>query len=105
MLLATLRKLGFYCTFSMDADRAIKTLSQENFDLVISDYLLPGTNGVEIIRLMRKQGIDVPALVITNYPSELLNVSNKALGRTKIISKTSFNPDNMLKIVQGMMNT
>jgi hypothetical protein len=54
---------------------------------------------------MRKQGIDVPALVITNYPSELLNVSNKALGHTKIISKTSFNPDNMLKIVQGMMNT
>ena len=34
-----------------------------------------------------------------------MHVSNKALGRTKIIAKTSFNPTNMLKIVQGMLST
>ena len=104
VLLSTLRKMGFQCSFCVDGDQALKTLSKEKFDLLICDYLLPGTNGVEVIRLVRKHGIDTPALLITNYPSELLHVSNKALGRTKILSKPSFNPNNILKIVQGMLN-
>ncbi len=104
VVLSTLRRLGFQCTFCIDGDHAIKKLSDEKFDLLISDYLLPGTNGIEIIRLARTKGIDIPALLITNYPAEVLHVSNKGLGRTKIISKISFNPDNMLKIVQGMLS-
>ena len=104
VLLSTLRRIGFQCTFCIDGDHAIKKLLEEKFDLLISDYLLPGPNGIEIIRLARKQGIDIPALLITNYPAEVLHVSNKGLGRTKIIAKISFNPDNMLNIVQGMLN-
>ena len=104
VLLSTLRRIGFQCTFCIDGDHAIKKLLEEKFDLLISDYLLPGTNGIEIIRLARNQGIDIPALLITNYPAEVLHVSNKGLGRTKIIAKISFNPNNMLNIVQGMLN-
>ena len=103
LLLSSLRNMGYNCTFCVDGNQATKTLSKEKFDLLICDYLLPGINGVEIIRLARKEGIDVPALLITNYPTEVLHVSNKALGRTKIISKISFSPANMLKIVQGML--
>jgi CheY-like chemotaxis protein len=105
LLLSTLRAMGFKCSFCVDGDQAIKTLTREKFDLLICDYLLPGTNGVEIIRLARLQGIDIPALLITNYPTEVMHISNKALGRTKIISKTSFNPENILKIVQGTLNS
>lgn len=105
LLMSTLRTEGYNCTFCIDGNQAFKTLSRETFDLLITDYLLPGTNGVEIIRLARKQGIEIPALLITNYPTEVMHVSNKALGRTKIIAKTSFNPTNMLKIVQGMLST
>ena len=104
VLLSTLRRIGFQCTFCIDGDHAIKKLLEEKFDLLISDYLLPGPNGIEIIRLARTHGIDIPALLITNYPAEVLHVSNKGLGRTKIIAKISFNPDNMLNIVQGMLN-
>jgi DNA-binding NtrC family response regulator len=104
LLLSTLRRMGFQCTFCIDGDQALKTLLKEKFDLLICDYLLPGTNGVEIIRLMRKQEIGIPALLITNYPTEVMHVSNKTIGHTKIISKVSFNPDNMLKIIQGMLN-
>jgi CheY-like chemotaxis protein len=105
VLLSTLRTMGYQCSFCIDGNQAFKTLSKEKFDLLICDYLLPGTNGIEIIRSSRAQGINIPALVITNYPAEVLNVSNKALGRTKIISKTSFNKDTIQKIVQGMIDT
>ncbi|MCX6121964.1 MAG: response regulator [Ignavibacteriales bacterium] len=104
VLMSTLRRAGFNCSFCIDGDSAIKKLLQERFDIMICDYLLPGTNGIAIIRSARNQGIDIPALLITNYPSELLQVSNKALGRTKIMDKVSFPPDDMPKIVQGMLN-
>jgi CheY-like chemotaxis protein len=105
VLLSALRTEGFNCTFCIDGNQAIKTLAREKFDLLITDYLLPGTNGVEIIRLAREQGIVIPALLITNYPTEVLHISNKALGRTKIISKISSNTTNMLKIVKGMLTS
>ena len=105
LLLSSLRNMGYTCSFCVDGNQATKTLSREKFDLLICDYLLPGTNGVEIIRVAREQGIDVPALLITNYPTEVMHVSNKALGRTKIISKTSFSPTTMLKIVQSMLES
>ena len=103
VLMSTLRKAGFNCSFCIDGNQAIKMLSKERFDLLISDYLLPGTNGVAIIRSAREQGIETPALLITNYPSELLQISNKGLGRTKIMDKVSFPPNDMPRIVQGML--
>jgi CheY-like chemotaxis protein len=102
LILSVLRKSGFNCTFCIDGDHALKKLRQENFDLIITDYLIPGPNGIEIVRWARKQGIDIPMLVVTNYPSEVLSVSIKELGRTKIIAKTSFTVSNMVKIVQEM---
>jgi CheY-like chemotaxis protein len=105
LLLSTLRNVGYHCSFCIDGSQAIKILTREKFDLLITDYLLPGSNGIEVIRSARNQGIDVPALLITNYPTEVMNVSNKDLGRTKIISKISFNPTNMLKIIQAILTT
>ena len=103
MLISTLRVLGYQCSFCLDGNQALKTLAKEKFDLLICDYLLPGTNGVEIIKSVRTQGVSIPALLITNYPAEVLNVSNKALGRTKILSKTSFTRENIPKIIDGML--
>jgi two-component system, OmpR family, phosphate regulon response regulator OmpR len=103
VLMSTLRKAGFNCSFCIDGNQAIKILSKERFDLLISDYLLPGTNGVAIIRSAREHGIETPALLITNYPSELLQISNKGLGRTKIMDKVSFPPNDMPRIVQEML--
>ncbi len=105
VLLSTLRTLGYHCSFCVDGIQAYKTLSKEKFNLLIVDYLLPGTNGVEIIQSIRSKGVQTPALLITNYPAEVLNVSNKALGRTKILAKTSFNRENIPKIVDGMLTT
>ena len=103
LVLSTLRNAGLQCSFCINGSDAIKKLSEGKFDLLICDYLLPGTNGVEVILWARKHGIDIPALLITNYPSEVLHISNKELGRTKIMAKISFNPNNMLSIVEGML--
>jgi CheY-like chemotaxis protein len=102
-ILAVLRKSGFHCTFCVDGDHALKKLEQEKFDLLIVDYLIPGPNGIEIVRWARKHGINIPALVITNYPSDDLSENSKTLEHTKFLAKTLFSVSSMSKIVQEML--
>jgi CheY-like chemotaxis protein len=104
LTLSVLRKSGFHCTFCVDGDHALKKLEQEKFDLLIVDYLIPGPNGIEIVRWARKHGINIPALVITNYPSEELSENSKTLEHTKVLAKTSFSVSSMAKIVQEMLS-
>ena len=103
LILTVLRKAGIHCTSCTNGDLAIKKLSQETFDLAILDYLLPGPNAIDIVRWMRTQKINTPALIITNYPSDDLTTKSKALSKTKLIPKPTFDPANIPAIVQDML--
>jgi two-component system copper resistance phosphate regulon response regulator CusR len=39
--------------------------NSQNFDLILLDLNLPGRNGLEILQILRKQGKDVPVLILT----------------------------------------
>jgi DNA-binding response OmpR family regulator len=105
LILAVLRRAGMQCTSCTDGDHAIKKMAQESFDLTIIDYLLPGPNAVDIVRWMRTQKIDTPALIITNYPSEDLTNKTKVLTKTRLVPKPSFDPMNIPSIVQDMITS
>lgn len=47
----------------------------ESFDLVITDLLMPGVDGVELIEMVRNKS-NVPIIVETGYPAEHLNVDH-----------------------------
>ncbi len=103
LLLSTLRKAGIQCTLCINGDQAIKKLSQEKFDIIIADYLLPGYNGTEIVKWARDNKIGIPAIVITNFPSEELTNKIKALNRTRLVTKSNFNPLDMPKLIEEMI--
>ncbi len=49
--------------------QALQVLSRETIDLVISDYRMPGLNGLEFLQLLQQEGYDVPVIIITGYAS------------------------------------
>jgi CheY-like chemotaxis protein len=102
-LMSVLRRAGIQCTFSVDGDNALKRLAQEKFDLMIVDYLIPGPNGVEIVKWARKHSIDIPALLVTNYPSDELNEHAKLLGNTKVLPKPSYNMASIQKLIEDLL--
>jgi DNA-binding NtrC family response regulator len=46
---------------------ALQVLARETIDLVISDYKMPGLNGLEFLQLLQQEGFDVPVIIVTGY--------------------------------------
>ena len=42
----------------------------ENIDLVLMDFLIPLVNGIECIRVLRRERKNIPVLMLTAYSSE-----------------------------------
>lgn len=52
-----------------DAARALDLLRAPAFDVVISDILMPGMDGSELLRSIRKRDQDLPVIFLTGAPS------------------------------------
>ncbi|MDP9163412.1 MAG: response regulator, partial [Pseudomonadota bacterium] len=63
-----LRDIGYHLLTAASGGEALSLLRGDNgIDLVISDYLMPGMNGVDLIQRARAIAPEVPALLITGY--------------------------------------
>ncbi|MET4025632.1 response regulator transcription factor [Marinobacter sp. MBR-99] len=48
-----------------DGQQALNALLNESFDLAILDLTLPRIDGLDIVRRVREQGVDVPIIILT----------------------------------------
>ncbi|PTY07328.1 DNA-binding response regulator [Opitutaceae bacterium EW11] len=48
-----------------DGDAATELLDRQGFDLVVLDWMLPGKNGLEVLRHIRSRGNTTPVLMLT----------------------------------------
>jgi CheY-like chemotaxis protein len=59
--------LGHQVTHVASGPHAITTLRSEYFDMLVTDYLMPGMNGIEVAREARQARPDLPILLITGF--------------------------------------
>ncbi len=84
---------------SRDGDDGLKHLYKEDFDLVITDLLMPGKDGLEVIMEIKKSFSDVPVFAISGggkFDSHCsLEIASKlgAKGFSKPLSLSSFLTD------------
>ena len=75
-----LQRHGIGCDVFGDAETALPHLSSTEYDAWVLDIRLPGMSGLDLLRLMRKTGIETPCVLITafnslEYARETLNSS------------------------------
>lgn len=56
---------GFSCTCAATADEAQKLLREASFDLVISDIIMPGMSGIDLLTIIRSVFPDIAVLMVT----------------------------------------
>ena len=50
-----------------NADEAMRVLESQRIDLLLTDFQMPGRNGVELIEAARRANHQVPAILMTAY--------------------------------------
>ena len=48
-----------------DGDEAVKMFTEGDFDLVLTDWNMPGKTGLEVVQEIRKINKDVPVIMVT----------------------------------------
>jgi CheY-like chemotaxis protein len=66
-----LEQAGYAPRRVADADQALQALENEDFDLVISDIVMPGRyDGLTLARLLRETKPDLPVILVSGYAGE-----------------------------------
>jgi len=64
-----LGRVGHDVLTARDASEALRVVSAQPVDLVLSDIQMPGINGLELIRQIHDVAPDLPCIVVTGYGS------------------------------------
>jgi CheY-like chemotaxis protein len=63
-----LAELGYAVVEAASAEEALRLVDEgQHFDLVVTDHLMPGLTGTELVSALRNRGNDVPALLVSGY--------------------------------------
>lgn len=60
-----LEKAGYDVITAKSAEEALEIAGRENVDLVLSDYLMPGTTGAELARRVKVRRPDLPVVLLS----------------------------------------
>lgn len=100
-LIRALKNSGrsFEITQCSDGETGSAYLQKEHFDCLFLDYLLPGSDGLVLLRKIRKEGFAAPIIVITSQGDEKIAVEMMKSGASDYIVKSQISPPIIDKIV------
>ena len=69
------------------AEEGIEAIKRQEYDIVISDYRLPGMNGLEFLKKVKDKQPEAVEILITAYGSDEILKEAKKMGVQDFISK------------------
>ena len=101
LLQAYFKRFGINLVCAVDADEGFRKLHREDPDLILLDVMLPGKDGFEICREIRKDS-SIPIIMLTARGDVIDRVSGLELGADDYIGKP-FEPRELVARVQATL--
>ncbi len=98
-----LRRDGYAVHIAKDGEAGLRKASQERFDLVLLDLMLPHMDGLEVCRTLRSQAqtADLPIIMITAKGEEADRIVGLEIGADDYITKP-FSPREVMARVKAI---
>ena len=94
-----LKKENYEVNSFSDGTEALNALKQNNFDVVITDLRLPGTNGLDILKAAKEMNSRIIVIIITAYATVETAIESLKLGAYDYLLKP-FSPEQLLSILK-----
>lgn len=98
----SLERQRYIVETAVDGDEALDKLFEDSFDLVILDIMMPGIDGLTVLKEMRKGGIITPVLLLTAKNSAEDKVKGLDNGADDYLAKP-FSLDELMARVRALL--
>ena len=102
MLQIALDAAGFKVGLAEDAKQAYPIIIDTPPDLILLDWMMPGTSGIELLRRLRRDEINVPIIMLTAKVEEASKISGLDSGADDYIAKP-FSPRELISRVKAIL--
>jgi two-component system alkaline phosphatase synthesis response regulator PhoP len=82
-----LTREGYALESCADGESGLERAAREAFDLVLLDVMLPRLNGFDVLRELRKRGVDTPVIMLTAKGQVVDKVVGLKLGADDYVTK------------------
>jgi DNA-binding NtrC family response regulator len=96
------RLAGHEATVCDNAARAIDLLRGDSFDLILSDVVMPGKSGLELLADLKKAGVKTPIVLISGQANIEMAVKATKLGALDFLEKP-LSTDKLLVTVENAL--
>lgn len=87
LLERVLLRAGHRVTLTDNAQDGLDAVSKGGFDVLITDKNLPGTDGLEVLRLARERQPAMQAIMMTGFPTQETQTHARELGVFGYVTK------------------
>jgi DNA-binding response OmpR family regulator len=99
-----LSRKGFSVADALNVEDAVKKLNETAFDLVLTDLMMPKTDGLQLLQIIRDNYPDLDVIMITGYASIESAVKAVKLGASGYLPKP-FTPDELTSVTQKVLES
>ena len=115
---AGLNKIGIAVDQALDGHQGLAFIQTNDYEVIILDLMLPGINGLEILKTIRQQGISTHVLILSaksqvedriaglNYGADDYLIKpfmfDELLARIRALSRRKYSAKNPLIKIQGL---
>ena len=75
------------CAYLDNKDLLIETISEEKIDLIISEINISGSSALDILKILKKNKIDIPVVIFTSLSNEIKSLKLLKTGASGFLTK------------------
>lgn len=88
-------KEGHEVVLTRNGQEAIEKIKESDFDLIVTDIMMPFASGIEILSAIKRHGKKVPVIVLSSMGQEEVVVDAFDLGASDFMVKP-FSPNELI---------
>lgn len=93
---------GYQVEVTMDGSEALRLVEQKRYDLVITDLMMPGVDGLEVLKKVKSVSADTSVIVLTGYGTVAAAVSALNEGAFDFLTKPCDDLEMKFKILNAL---
>jgi signal transduction histidine kinase len=86
-----------------DATAALDCMHSSRYDCALFDFRMPGSDGLELLRRMRADGISTPVIMLTGFGDEQTAVELMKAGASDYLPKNTLTPERLAQSVRAVL--